>query len=192
MPTSEPSGRQAERARRASARSRPRVAGQNSAPADDYTRSPVSKKVVVRVQSSVLIDRPIEAVFAYAADYRNDPEWRSEVREMRYVSDETVGVGTHEIETSALWGRRVVTETEITAYEPNSRVSFDYVSGPYRVRGSRSFEPVDRGTRFTIALESQATGPVDRLLAPVLGPMYQRHLDRCVARLKAILEGDHS
>jgi len=136
----------------------------------------------------VWIDRPIEAVFAYGADYRNDPEWRSEVSEMRYISGDPVGVGTHEIETVVLWGRRVVTETEITAFEPNSRVSFDYVSGPFRVRGSRSFERLERGTRFTFDLESRAIGRLDRLLAPLMGPVYQRQLDGSVDHMKAILE----
>ena len=137
----------------------------------------------------MLIDRPIETVFAYAADYRNDPQWRSEVSEMRYVSDGPVGVGTREIETAVLWRWRVVTETEITAYEPTSRVSFDYVSGPFRVRGSRWFERVERGTRFTFDLELQAMGRLDRLLAPLMGPVYQRQLKASLARLKAIIEG---
>jgi hypothetical protein len=87
-----------------------------------------------------------------------------------------------------VWGRRVVTETQITAYEPNSRVSFDYISGPFRVRGTRSFEPVERGTRFTFDLESQAVGRLDRLLAPLMGPVYQRQLNGSVARIRAILE----
>lgn len=136
----------------------------------------------------MLIERAVEAVFAYAADYRNDPEWRSEVKEMRYLSDDPVGVGTHEIETAVVWGRRVVTETVITAHEPNSRVSFDYVSGPYRIRGSRSFEPVERATLFTFALESEAIGLLDRLLSPMLGRLYQRQLDGSVARMRTILE----
>jgi hypothetical protein len=109
---------------------------------------------------------------------------------MRYVSNDPVGVGTHEIETVVLWGRRLVTETEITAYERNSRVSFDYVSGPYRVRGTRSFEPVERGTRFTFELESQAIGVLDRLLTPIMGTIYQRQLAGCLARMRTILEAE--
>ncbi|HET9347218.1 MAG TPA: SRPBCC family protein [Candidatus Limnocylindrales bacterium] len=143
---------------------------------------------MIRVRASVWIERPIEAVFAYAADYRNDPEWRSEVRDMRYVSDDPVGVGTREIETVVVWGRRVVTETEITAYEPNRLVSFGYVSGPIRVRGSRTFETVEGGTRFTFALESQATGLLDRLISPITGFLYQRQLDGSVGRMRTILE----
>ena len=107
---------------------------------------------------------------------------------MRYVSDDPVGVGTHEVETAVLWGRRVVTETEITAYEPNRRVSFDYVSGPFRIQGSRSFEPVDAGTRFTMVLDSQGIGLVDRLFDPMMGPIFQRRLDGSLARMRTILE----
>jgi Polyketide cyclase / dehydrase and lipid transport len=138
-----------------------------------------------------MIDRPVEAVFAYAADCRNDPEWRSEVRESRYVSDGPVGVGTHEIETAVLWGRRIVTETEITEYDANSVLSFDYVSGPFRVRGSRSFEAVEGGTLFTYTLESEAIGVLDRLITRVTGPIfYQRLLDGYVARMRTILESN--
>ena len=142
----------------------------------------------MRVRSSVLVNRPIDAVFAYVADYRNDPEWRPEVREMRYLSDDRVGAGTRALETSVLWGRRVVTESVITVYEPNRRVDFDYVSGPFRVRGSRRFEPVDGRTMVTSELEWYPTRRLARLVAPVMGRSYQRTLDRYLALLRTILE----
>jgi uncharacterized membrane protein len=143
----------------------------------------------VRVKSSVVINRPIGEVFAYAADYRHDPEWRAEVRELRYVSDGAVGPGTQVIETSVLWGRRVVTESVLTAYEPNCRVAFDYVSGPFRVRGSRTFEAVDGGTLVTSELEWYPSRRIARVIAPMMARSYQRTLDRYLARLGTILEG---
>ena len=143
----------------------------------------------MRVRSSVLIDRPIDAVFAYVADYRNDPEWRSEVREIRYVPDDRVGVGTHAIETSVLWGRRMVTESVITAYERNRRVDFVFISGPFRVRGSRTFELVDGATLVTSELEWHPTRRAARLIAPLMGRSYQRTLDRYLVRLRTVLEG---
>ena len=142
----------------------------------------------MRVHSSVVIKRPIDVVFAYVADYRNDPAWRSEVREIRFLSEEPVAVGTHALETSVLLGRRVVTESVITAYEPNRRVEFDYVSGPFRVRGSRTFEPADGGTRVTSELEWRPASRLGRLIAPAMRPGYQRTLDRYLARLRTILE----
>lgn len=140
------------------------------------------------VRSSVIVNRPVGEVFAYVADYRNDPRWRTEVREMRYTPDNNVGAGAHVTETSALFGRRVVTESLITAYEPNRRVDFESISGPYRVRGSRIFEPVDGGTRVTCELEWLPSRRAAKLIAPLMGRSYQRSMDRYAERLRAILE----
>lgn len=142
----------------------------------------------MRVRSSTVISRPLDAVFAYVADYRNDPEWRSEVREMRYVPDHDIGLGTHVIETSVLLGRRVVTESVITAFEANRRVDFESVSGPFRVRGMRAVEPAGEGTRVTSELEWLPTSRLGRLIAPLMQRSYQRTLDRYVKRLCAVLE----
>ena len=140
------------------------------------------------IRASVVIRRPVEDVFAFAADFRNDRAWRGDVRELHYLSDGPIGVGMHELETSRLFGRSVVTETRISVYEPNREVAFEYVSGPYRVRGSRYFEPVDGGTRLTFTLESQAGSRLEGLLDPVLAFLYQRMVNGYVLRLKTILE----
>ena len=142
----------------------------------------------MRVSSTVTIDRPLEDVFAYVADYRNDPAWRPEVKEMRYLSEEPVGVGIHALETSVLWGRRLVTETLISAYDPNRRLDWDFVSGPFRVRGSRTFEAVDGGTRVTSELEWNPAARLARMAAPAMTRSYQRMLDRNLQRLRTILE----
>ena len=142
----------------------------------------------MRVRSSVVVDQPVDVVFAYVADYRNDPMWRPEVTEMRYLTDEPIGVGIHALETSVLWGRRVVTESFVSRYEPNRGFDWDYVSGPYRVRGSRTFESVEGRTRVTSELEWNPSSRVARLVAPTMGRGYRRMLDRNLERLRAILE----
>jgi len=142
----------------------------------------------MRVRSSIVVNRPVGAVFRYLADYRNDPEWRSEVREMRYVPEGSVGVGTHVIETSVLWGRRVVTESVITAFEANRRIDFESVSGPFRVRGMRAVEADGDATRMTSELEWLPTSRVARMIAPLMERSYQRTLDRYLTRLRAVLE----
>jgi uncharacterized membrane protein len=142
----------------------------------------------MRVRSSTVINRPLDAVFAYIADYRNDPEWRSEVREMRYVPEGDIGLGTHVIETSVLLGRRVVTESVITAFEANRRVDFEAISGPFRVRGMRAVEAAGDATRVTSELEWLPTSRFWRLIAPMMERSYQRTLDRYVMRLRTVLE----
>ena len=111
---------------------------------------------------------------------------------MRYVPEDRIGAGSHVIETSILFGRRVVTESVLTAYEPNRRVDFESVSGPFRVRGSRTFEPVGDGTRVTSQLEWLPTSRVARLVAPLMGRSYQRRIDQYSDRLRTVLEGARS
>jgi uncharacterized membrane protein len=142
----------------------------------------------MRVRASVDIARPIDEVFAYVADYANDPAWRAEVRDMRFLSDGPPGVGSRVRETAVLWGRRVVTESVITAHEPNRRVAFEAVAGPFRVSGSRTVEAVEDGTRLTYELEWRPGSRAGRLIAPAMGRSFQRTLDGNVERLRTIVE----
>ena len=45
-------------------------------------------------RGSVVIDRPIDEVFAFVADGTNDPKFSPRVQEIRKVTDGPVGVGT--------------------------------------------------------------------------------------------------
>jgi uncharacterized membrane protein len=143
---------------------------------------------MVTVQASIVVGRPIGEVFAYAADFRNDAAWRGEVSEIRYLTPDPIAVGSRELETARFFGRTARTETRVTEFEVPRRVAFEHVSGPYRVRGSRTFEAVPDGTRFTFRLESEVSFAFERLLVPLLGRLFQRQMDQNVARLKAILE----
>lgn len=55
-------------------------------------------------QHSVVINAPVEQVFAFAADFENDPRWRSEVQRMLYTTGRPVGVGARAVETARMLG----------------------------------------------------------------------------------------
>jgi hypothetical protein len=54
-----------------------------------------------RVERSVVIERPLEKVFAVAGDPLNDARWSSGIEEVRKTSEEPTGAGS----TFALVGR---------------------------------------------------------------------------------------
>jgi hypothetical protein len=147
---------------------------------------------MVVVEASAVIDRPVEEVFAFAADFRNDARWRGEVSDLHYLSPDPIAVGSRELETARFFGRTAVTETRLTAFGSPRQLEFEHVSGPYRVRGRRTFEAVPGGTRFTFRLESEPSAPWERWLMPLLGGLFQRQMDRNVARLKEILEASEA
>jgi len=140
-------------------------------------------------QYSVVIDVPVEKVFTFAADFENDPRWRTEVQRMRYTSGRPIGVGSQAVETARVLGQILETTTVTTDYEPNRRVAAKSVSGPVPIVASRDFEVVPGGTRFTYTLEGDTSGVLlFRLGQPILTRWYQRRIESYLRTLKGILE----
>lgn len=112
---------------------------------------------MITIERSVVIDRPRRAVFAYAADFLNDPDWRAEVNTMTvdgprrigavYTEDSTLGLQQH-------W----VTLTELTVWKPRRKVAAETLAtSPYYLRSQRTFRRTsDGGTRLTYLLEYDA------------------------------------
>jgi uncharacterized membrane protein len=139
------------------------------------------------VESSIVIDRPIEACFAYLADLRNDVEWRREWITAEKTSDGPDGLGARYRLTGALLGRRIATEYEATARELNRLAAWKAVSGPLPLTFSRAFEAVEGGTRVTMRYEGDLRGLLE-LASPLLRVMGRRQLEGDYPRLKQRLE----
>ena len=74
---------------------------------------------MARAEKSVVIERPVEEVWAYLNDCSHDPEWMSMITETEKLTDGPVGVGTIQRSAAKLLGRRIDTTFEITEHEPN-------------------------------------------------------------------------
>ena len=135
---------------------------------------------------SVVIGRPIDAVFAFIADGERCPEWRPGVLDIKRASGD--GVGTRYTQgIKGPMGRRVAADYEVTVFEPPRRLEFQTVTGPARPHGRYDLEPVDGGTRLTFSLDATLSG-IQRLL---MGSMVQRTMDsevRMLDNAKRVLE----
>ena len=102
---------------------------------------------------SVVIDRPIDEVFAFVADGTNDPKFSPRVQEIRKVTDGPVGVGTifeSSVKDAGLKSNR---RFELTVFEAPTTIrwterSKNMITVP---DGGYDLEAVDGGsTRLTI------------------------------------------
>jgi uncharacterized membrane protein len=139
------------------------------------------------VESSVVINRPLEECFAYLADLANDLEWRREWIDAEKTTDGPHGVGARYQLTGALLGRRIATEYETIAYEPTRLAAWKAVSGPLPLTFSRAFEGVEGGTRVTMRYEGDLRGLLN-LAAPLLVSMGRRQLEGDFPKLKQLME----
>jgi uncharacterized membrane protein len=138
------------------------------------------------VESSVVINRPIEACFAYLTDLANDVEWRREWIDAEKTTDGPHGVGARYRLTGALLGRRIATEYETIAYEPTRLAAWKAVSGPLPLTFSRAFDGVEGGTRITMRYEGDSR--LLRLAGPLIAGIGRRQLEGDYPKLKQVPE----
>lgn len=72
---------------------------------------------MVRIEGQIVIDRPVEEVFDFVADERNEPRYNPRMRRAEQISTGAIGVGTHFRAETASMGRTVEMVIEVTGYE---------------------------------------------------------------------------
>ncbi|HEV2125592.1 MAG TPA: SRPBCC family protein [Chloroflexota bacterium] len=149
---------------------------------------PVDSRPMARMESSVVIRRPVPEVFAFVANYENDPLWRIGITELVITTPGPPGVGSETREVLRFLGQTYTTTARVTEYTPPTRIAFQSLSGPQPVRGWRLIEPVEEGARVTHALEADPVGVLGRILLPVQAALLGRQMQRESQRLKSLLE----
>ncbi len=139
------------------------------------------------IETSIVIERPIGDVFAFATDTDKVALWAGPVTEAEQTSEGPVGVGTTWTQVNQLLGRRFESIYEVTEYEPNSKYSAKSVSGPVPIEEHLSFEEVEGGTRVNLGAEVDAAG-FFKLATPILTRIISRQVESDVGTLKDLLE----
>jgi uncharacterized protein YndB with AHSA1/START domain len=84
--------------------------------------------VAGRFGATVVIDRPIEEVFAFLADGENDPKFSSRVLEIRKTTDGPPGVGTVYASTVKDAGVKTQREFRLTEFQPPTKIRWSETS----------------------------------------------------------------
>jgi len=69
---------------------------------------------MVRIEGEIVIKRPLEEVFDFVADERNEPRYNPRMRRAEQISDGPIGVGTRFRAEIASMGRLVEMVIEFT------------------------------------------------------------------------------
>ena len=141
-----------------------------------------------RIETSIVINRPIEEVFAYVTNPDNDTQWQSGLLESELVGEGPLGVGAKTREVRKFMGRRLESIAEVTEYEPNAKIAFKSTSGPVQYEASYTFEPVEGGTKFTMVGEAE-TGGFFKLAEGLVVRQFEKETQTALAALKDTLEG---
>ena len=141
----------------------------------------------VRIEADVVINRPVEEVFAYSGNPENNVKWQVHRRGSVITSEGPIGVGTTYTDEVQFLGRRIKEIFEITEYDPNRKVSQKSISGPMGVKGSLIWESVEGGTKVAVVGEADPRG-LWRLIKPMIAREGKKEWESSFAKLKALLE----
>ena len=142
---------------------------------------------MIRFETSVRIERPVDEVFAYVSDPENFPRWNSAVQTVRKTSSGGDPVGSTYAMTRQLPGGQAENELEITAHERPQAFAIRTLSGPTPFIYRYAFSPTDGGTLLELDAEVELPGAA-ALVGPLARRAVKRGVDDNFTRLKHALE----
>lgn len=141
------------------------------------------------VKGSIEIGRPVEEVFDFVADERNEPRYNRRVRRVDLVPDGAVGRGSHFRAELARVGRTVPLDIVVTGYERPRLLASSSRTRAMDIWGSLAFQSVPGGTRLSWHWELRPHGPWS-MLGSLLVPAGRVQERRTWRALKRLLEAD--
>lgn len=141
---------------------------------------------MISVEKSVVINKPVAVVFAYASDNSNSPKWQGGVESVIEDGPANV-VGSKYTEVRKFMGQEMKSTLEVTAFVTNSKFSAKVIKGPVPFEATVTFEASGSGTRMTTHVEGEPKG-FFKVAEGALKGQLEKSLEEDGKHLKEILE----
>jgi uncharacterized protein YndB with AHSA1/START domain len=139
---------------------------------------------VIEARSEIEIGAPIERVFDYVSDARNEPDWLPGAKAVDKVTPGDIGQGTRFEGTYARAGRVSI---EIVAFERPATVTLRGRSRIVHFDDVIELTETDGRTRLTARMSAQPQGLM-RLMSPLMARTMRPQFETNWTHLKAALE----
>jgi hypothetical protein len=143
----------------------------------------------VRVQGSIEIKRPVDEVFDFVADQRNEPAYNPEMTTSEKLTDGEIGLGTRYRAVTEGYGKPISMAIEVTGFERPRAIDTTTHMEQMDIDGGVTFEEVPVGTRMSWTWNLHPKGAL-RLASPLIARMGRKSELQIWTGLKRYLE-DH-
>ena len=134
---------------------------------------------------STVVDRPIEEVFDFLVDIRNETAWNPRVVRLTKTSDGPIGAGTT---FEGVYQGLGTLRTQLVDFERPARCSFRSTGPRMGITGTFTLTSGAGGTRIDLTADLEPQG-LFRLMIPLMRPVLARQNAAAAVRLKRALEG---
>lgn len=143
------------------------------------------------VEGAIIIHQPVEEVFDFVADERNEPRYNPRMLRVEQISAGPIGRGTRFRAASRSMGRTVEMTIEFTAYERPRRLASATHLATMDIQGILTFDPVPEGARMRWSWELEPQGML-KLMTPLVAWVGRRQEESIWAGLKRYLEAQET
>ena len=144
---------------------------------------------MIKVETSVVVNQPIEKVFAFVTKPENDAKWWAVGESWDHTPGEPAGVGSTSQSKMRFLAVPVTVTWKVTEYEPPTKIEVESIEGPVSVEAEYTLEAVGEGqTKVTVCGEADLKGVFD-LAEPLVERIAQRQWAASFENLKDVLEG---
>jgi len=142
---------------------------------------------MAHVEGQLIIHRPVDEVFDFVADERNEPRYNPQMRRVEQISAGPIGVGATFHAESTSRGRPVEMTITCTDYERPRRLTSSTHLSTMDIQGTLTFDPVPEGTRMRWSWNLAPRGML-KLMTPVVALIGRRQERSNWTGLKQYLE----
>ena len=142
---------------------------------------------MAKFEIKLVINRPIEGVFAFISNAENLPHWRAATLEITKTSSGVPGVGSTFRGRFTFLGRPFEGNLEIITHEPHQRYATRLTEGPFPLEAHYTLDSANGATHLTLVIQGEPGG-FFKLAEPLVVSMAKRSYESDLHNLKEMLE----
>jgi len=140
----------------------------------------------VDVETSIVINRPLGDVAAFAGNPENAPKWYVNIKRVEWKTAPPVRIGSRIAFVAQFLGRRMAYTYEIVELSA-SKLVMRTAEGPFPMETTYEWEPMAEGTRMTLRNRGTPSGFAS-IAAPFMARAMRSANEKDLAELKRLLE----
>ncbi|GCE19947.1 SRPBCC family protein [Dictyobacter kobayashii] len=144
---------------------------------------------MIRLERSITIAKPIDAVFAYVTDMNKVKSWLP-VKDIHAIAGCSMGVGATYAQTAMFMGRQFDSTIEVTHYEPTRLFAFKMIKGPFPLTNTMTLTPTQNGGTILTMVGEAEPGSALSFVGPFVTPIVKKQLETQVNALKQAIEAN--
>jgi uncharacterized membrane protein len=137
------------------------------------------------ISNRIIVNRPVDEVFAYAAAFDRHPEWQDDLHDA--VFEGPAAVGATGTETRQMGPRVHTYRWRVSEFDPPHKLGFETLEGSMRPAGRMTFCAEGDSTRVDFEMSLNPRGAM-KLMAPFITKQVQKVNDEHMTKFKANLE----